>query len=208
MDDKAPRVGAKIHDEDGALIVRVGSDLLDEHLDLAQQIGRFATAWAQTEAELGGYLAALLRTDPDRTFALLNRFGSASAYAEAAKDLITASIEEPQLSVALNIVKEFRALAKERNAVQHCLWAAKPSHPSSLFRLKASDWSMLALRLAHAAKESPEEAIGMAEAVAAGISDEYTFERLDTLVEKAHALSGEIFKLKSTEVKSMYYTSS
>lgn len=204
MTDKAPRVGARINDEDGALIVRVGSELLDEHLDLAQQIGRFATAWAQTEAELGGYLAALLRTDPDRTFALLSRFGSAKAYADAAKDLITASIEEPQRTVALDFVKQFRSLAEERNAVQHCLWAAKPSHPGSLFRLKASEWSMFAIRLAHAASQSTEDAIILAEELAARISDEYTIARLDALVERAHTLSAELFKLKSTELQASH----
>ena len=201
MTVKTPRVSAIINDEHGVLIFSAGSGLLDKRPELAQQIGRFAAAWAQTEAELGGYLAALLRTDPARTFALLNRYGSAKAYADAAKDLITASIEEPARTNALTIVTKFRALAQQRNAVQHCLWAEKPSHPDSLFRLTASEWSMLAIRLAHAARETSNKAIELAEELAASVTDEYTVDRLEILIEQAHELSGDLFELKSEELK-------
>lgn len=193
-----PKVGAKFYDKAGKLIIELGAHVLAEHPALAIKIGELAAEWAQAEVELSSALASLMRTTPERTFALLEAYFNASNTAKAARGLAKATLKGQELTNFESIVARFKDLANERNKVEHGLWAKKPGFPDSLFRVQALEYTRFTIKIHHV-----ENKIVLAEDFSSSLGDEYTIERFAKINKKIRNLTSDIVLAKINWVRFM-----
>ena len=180
-------VGLKLYDEAGSLVVELGGFVLLEHPEFARQIGVLASEWAHAEAELSAYLAALMRTSPERTFALLAAYRNADSTATAALNLAEVTLHGDMLAEFKAVAARFRKLAKERNEVQHGLWARKPAYDGVIFRVKALEYTKLMVRIVQS-----DDMIAVAETFSASLNDSYSLDRLEALTRDVRQLTSDV----------------
>lgn len=140
--------GVQTFEEDGVSIrAEIGGHVLTQRANLAAKVGEVASMWAHLEAQLGGYMAVLLETTPERAFALLEQYRSANATAEAAKSLGKVTLTGKERDEFLGALTKFKELATRRNHVLHAVWAWKAKDPEALYRITATQFSVLMLEL-------------------------------------------------------------
>lgn len=180
----ADTAGMQIFENDGVTVAaEVGGHVLSRQIEMAAKVGAIASSWAHLEAQLGGYMAALLETSPERTFALLEQFRSATATAEAAKSLAKVTLEGGELRDFLDVVGRFKELAQHRNRIQHALWAWKSFDPNGLYRVPAVDFSVLMLQVL-----SADEPTDVAIAFIDELVDRFDAARLEATIDDIQAL--------------------
>lgn len=186
------RVKLRINDDKGSVVLELGAHVVRECPLFAAQIGELAAEWAHAEAEMGALLAALMDTAPERTFALMAVYRSASGTAEAARGLAKATLLGPQLKEMLSLISRFKELSDARNDVQHGLWALKGDDSTRLFRVKALEYTQFMVRFQHV-----DERITLAEDFAAKLNDAYTTERLAEISDRIRQIATEIFSVRA-----------
>ncbi|WP_426026644.1 hypothetical protein [Brevundimonas sp. TSRC1-1] len=87
------------------------------------------------ESIFAGCLATMMKADLEPSIALLKRFGTATARAQAAREIAKVSLPELERASFIKIVGEFESLAKRRNDVVHAVWAISDDHPGELLRM-------------------------------------------------------------------------
>lgn len=184
-----PQVGIEIVTAEGVTI-SVGARVLGARSAITERVGRVAGYWAHAEAELTSYLSVLMDTTPERTFALVGAYRSASATAEGAKNLARATLEGADLAQAEALISRFKALAQERNKLQHGVWGSRSDRSDSLFLIKGAEYAKFTVIFA--SKVTPEEQIAYGLSFGAQFTDEYTVDRLNELVEQILALTRDI----------------
>lgn len=185
--DSDIKVGLRVNDKAGNYILKLGSFVLAEYPQFASQIGLIAVEWAHAEAELGAYLAALMRTTPERTFALLAAYRNANSTADAALDLAKVTLTGSHLTEFESLIGQFRKLAKKRNAVQHAVWAIKSQNDNLLFRVTALEYTKFMTRVMQA-----EDKITLAHSFAAELNDSYSITALEAISKDARKLTAEM----------------
>ena len=187
--------GIKIYNEDGSVALEVGGHVLDGMPDHSQLVGQIAAAWAQAEAELGGYLAYLMKTTPERTFALMSAFRSADRTVQGASALAAVAIDDDfKLEAFKKILKRFKILADERNLILHAVWAASPTREGLLIHLKAIDYSMFATQLLACA--NPDEQVNFARAFVDRAGG-YSIDQLGDLKDRLYRLVHDVAAQKT-----------
>lgn len=185
------KVGITVHDFTGTMLVEVGAHVLSGNPVVASKIGEVAAEWAHAEAEMSSFLASLMDTSPERTFALLDVYRSAKATSDAARSLARATLTGEPLAIFESVIIRFKDLAEERNKVEHGLWARKSGYLDSLFRVKALEYTKLTIKMVHA-----KDIISTATEFAISLTDEYTAQRLEAIRQKMRRLSIDIVRAK------------
>lgn len=180
----AETAGVQTFDVDGTTVLsEIGGHVLTQRVNLAAKVGEVASMWAHLEAQLGGYMAVLLETTPERAFALLEQYRSANATAEAAKSLAKVTLLGTEREAFLASLSRFKELATQRNQVQHAVWAWNSGDPDALYRMTAVEFSVFTLQMVSA--DDPKEFV---DTFLEGLSDRYDEARLHNLVEDIHKL--------------------
>lgn len=180
----AETAGVQTFDADGTTVLsEIGGHVLTQRVNLAAKVGEVASMWAHLEAQLGGYMAVLLETTPERAFALLEQYRSANATAEAAKSLAKVTLLGAEREAFLASLSRFKELATQRNHVQHAVWTWSSRDPDALYRMTAVEFSVFTFQMVSA--DDPKEFV---DTFLGGLSDRYDEARLHNLVEDIHKL--------------------
>lgn len=126
-------------------------------------------------------------TSPDRTFALLKPYKSASSTSDAAKLLARATLSDPERTEFDLLIERFKAAAEERNKVQHGLWAARAAYPDSLARVSALEYTKFTVSIAQA-----DDPVRDADRFSASLRDNYDLGRLSKIASVIEALTTDI----------------
>lgn len=199
MTDKAQRkVGIAIYDEAGSLIIELGAFVIAENPAFAQAIGALAAEWAHAEAELSAYLAALMNTSADRTFALMAPYGRRTGpTVQAAVALAEATLPSDELADFKAVMARFTKLGEERNTIQHALWARKPSEDGLMFPVKALDYAKFSKRVMDI-----DNATSMAESFAASLTEGWTVDELSRMASDIRQLTIDLCSARMAWLRS------
>ncbi|UZF92947.1 hypothetical protein [Bosea sp. NBC_00550] len=176
-----------MNDEVGNIVVEIGAFVIAEHPVFAAQVGVLAGEWAHAEAELSVYLASLMHTSPERTFALLAAYNNATSTTKAAINLAKVTLSGDPLANFETIVARFRKLAERRNDIQHGIWARKPAQNSNLFRVKPVEYTKFMIAVSHS-----KDLISEANQFASQLDDEYSVEALETISKDIRQLTADL----------------
>lgn len=187
--------GVKINDDASRLIVEIGGHVLAKKPALLAAVGDIAARWSHAEAELGRCLATLMDTSPERTFALLKPYKSASSLADGARALARATLIESERVDFDALIERFGAAAEERNRVQHGLWGALSHHPDSLVRLSALDYTRFTVSISQSS--SP---VRDAELFTKTLSEVYDLDRLSRISHRIEALAIDIILMANRQL--------
>tara|TARA_R110002012_G_scaffold85282_4_gene212770 strand:- start:393 stop:974 length:582 start_codon:yes stop_codon:yes gene_type:complete len=117
----------------------VGPHTLQQRPDLAFHIGQIATGWAHVELNLGLLLANITQANPQVTVAMYLNLSSQTARNAALEAAAETQFDETDLSKFKALMKEVRAVAKQRNDVVHALWGVEETRKDALIRIDPSE---------------------------------------------------------------------
>jgi hypothetical protein len=115
--------------QDGVLF---GPDQVGKRPDLAVRIALVANSWAVLEAAAAACLGVIMRAEAQGTIAILSKISTATARAQAIREIAKATLTEPQLGQLKAMLNKFENLAKRRNDVVHGMWGISGQHPAAL----------------------------------------------------------------------------
>jgi len=117
----------------------VGPHTLQQRPNLAYHIGQIATGWAHVELNLGLLLANITLADPQVTVAMYLNLSSQTARNAALEAAAETRFDDGDIPDFQQLMKEVRAVAKQRNGVVHALWGVAESHEDALIRIDPSE---------------------------------------------------------------------
>lgn len=215
MDENIPTdpAGFQYHGKDGLLVFEIGPRVIESNPLFAQKLGAISAGWAQAEASLMCFLAVLMDTTPDRTFALLNAYKTANSLIDGAKLLAMVTLESDQQASFTKVLGDLNSARERRNRFQHDLWGRLEVTPNLLYPVKAQDYTKYLIRLLAAAKETvATETREQAAARFARIGDEIveqisavkpvTVDDLEALRLEVNAIGWRIFQRIATHLGS------
>lgn len=112
--------------------VLFGPEQVRQRPDLAIRIAIVANSWATLEAAAASCLGVIMRAEAQGTIAILSKISTATARAQAIREIAKATLPEPQLKQLNAMMKKFESLAKQRNDVVHGMWGVSGQHPAAL----------------------------------------------------------------------------
>jgi hypothetical protein len=195
------KFGFLLNDDKERPIVEMGPHLPQSVHGFAEAMGRIAASWASAEVHLSCYLAILMETSPERTFALLKPYRSARSTAEAAKELAKATLTGTALNDFVRLVERLNSAAEKRNRVQHDIWVRKGDDTDILHAVRALEYTQFRVRfsyiLHHEISNADQQTklIELAKAFADKVSNRYTVQRLNDILYEIDQVGIDLQKL-------------
>jgi hypothetical protein len=121
----------------------MGSHALQVYPRLAAQIVRYIAIWSQTEIELGGVLALVLRLEQATAFAAVQmylRLTSADARRSVLDAAAQSMLAEVDYGLFSLVMKALRPIRARRNDFAHGYWGLTPELENALLWVGADDY--------------------------------------------------------------------
>ncbi|MBH1494078.1 hypothetical protein JY423_05705 [Stenotrophomonas maltophilia] len=187
------KYGLRISDNDGNMMIEVGSHVVAELPGFAAAIGAVASNWAQAEVNLYCLFAVLMNTTPELAEKEAASYAIAKRATDGARRIAAEHLTGSELQGVNEALDSLDAVRPLRNRVQHDTWGRKSMDSGRLYRIHRNQYLAITLKMLDVQKmigtTAETGAIKSAWDFVEEISEGYTISELERIAEDIDAAS-------------------